>query len=279
MPFDVISTVPLSGYAPSTALGVDTTTPQLYISGTGQMWEPVGGVALPVSVANGGTGATTAGGARTNLGAAARGANNDITSLADIPATAINGSGYAYNDGTDPATVIGPNWLYGTAFNSGGPGVQVANQVWTGAGYTGYGIGVTGSGEFSLMGASGFFTSEGVHCESLIDGGAANIGGILSVGSGATNAVGIITAVGTSNNALQIGGEAITGPISVIISSGSGASPISGVGLLAFGANYPTQTTIGAAGSASVIPGAPKKWIQLCDTDGSIVAFPVWAHA
>lgn len=43
MPFDVISTVPLSGYAPSTALGIDTTTAQLYTSGLDQMWEPVGG--------------------------------------------------------------------------------------------------------------------------------------------------------------------------------------------------------------------------------------------
>ena len=37
-----------------------------------------------LAVANGGTGATTAGGARTNLGAAASGANSDITSLSGI---------------------------------------------------------------------------------------------------------------------------------------------------------------------------------------------------
>lgn len=37
-----------------------------------------------VNVANGGTGATTAGGARTNLGAAASGANSDITSMSGV---------------------------------------------------------------------------------------------------------------------------------------------------------------------------------------------------
>lgn len=42
------------------------------------------GVATPISVADGGTGATSAGNARTNLGAAASGANADITSLAGL---------------------------------------------------------------------------------------------------------------------------------------------------------------------------------------------------
>lgn len=41
-------------------------------------------VAVPVPVAQGGTGATTAAGARTNLGAAASGANADITSLTGL---------------------------------------------------------------------------------------------------------------------------------------------------------------------------------------------------
>jgi hypothetical protein len=45
-----------------------------------------GGLASALSIANGGTGSTTASGARTNLSAAASGANSDITSLAGITA-------------------------------------------------------------------------------------------------------------------------------------------------------------------------------------------------
>lgn len=42
------------------------------------------GISLPVSVLNGGTGSTTASGARANLGAAASGANSDITALSGL---------------------------------------------------------------------------------------------------------------------------------------------------------------------------------------------------
>jgi hypothetical protein len=41
--FDVISEVPLSGYAPETAFGLDVTAAQIYVSGKDFMWEPVGG--------------------------------------------------------------------------------------------------------------------------------------------------------------------------------------------------------------------------------------------
>lgn len=54
------------------------------MSGTYIQLPPEGGVSLPVSIADGGTGATTAAGARTNLGAAASGANSDITSLSGL---------------------------------------------------------------------------------------------------------------------------------------------------------------------------------------------------
>jgi hypothetical protein len=53
-----------------------------------------------LSVANGGTGATTAAGARTNLGAAASGANSDITSLSGLTTALSVGQG-----GTGAATV------------------------------------------------------------------------------------------------------------------------------------------------------------------------------
>ncbi len=97
MPFDVISKVPLTGYAPPSALGLNETTAQLYVSGSSQMWEPVGGITIPVPVNEGGTGATTAAGARTNLSAAQSGVNTDITSLQSIEATGDVGSEVGIN--------------------------------------------------------------------------------------------------------------------------------------------------------------------------------------
>jgi hypothetical protein len=55
--------------------------------------------ALPVAVANGGTGATTAAGARTNLGAAASGANADITSMTGLTGTIQAPTGITSNAG------------------------------------------------------------------------------------------------------------------------------------------------------------------------------------
>jgi len=64
-----------------------------------------------LTVGNGGTGAATAGGARTNLGAAASGANNDITSLSGLTtalsviqggtgATSLTANGILLGNGT-----------------------------------------------------------------------------------------------------------------------------------------------------------------------------------
>jgi len=55
------------------------------------------GLTTALSVGQGGTGSTTAGGARTNLGAAALGANADITSLTGI--TSINNAAAALTIG------------------------------------------------------------------------------------------------------------------------------------------------------------------------------------
>lgn len=50
------------------------------------------GIALPVAVANGGTGATTAATARSNLSAAVTGANGDITSLTNSTGVPVHGT-------------------------------------------------------------------------------------------------------------------------------------------------------------------------------------------
>jgi hypothetical protein len=53
----------------------------LYCNGTNVVEADTGGVGFPISVANGGTGATDATGARTNLSAAKTGVNGDITQI------------------------------------------------------------------------------------------------------------------------------------------------------------------------------------------------------
>ena len=137
-----------------------------------------GGVSIPVTVAQGGTGAITASAARTNLGTAASGANADITSLSDIGNTTINSSGYILNNGTaaQTTTISSPGWQWGTgSFNSGGSsqGFYVANQTWTGTGYSGLAAATCDtSGNFTLMGTSGFFTTgtlQGNYIKSLGD--------------------------------------------------------------------------------------------------------------
>ena len=70
-----------------------------------------------LTVGNGGTGATTAAGARTNLGAAASGANSDITSLSGLTtalsvlqggtgATSLTANGVLVGNGTSPVTSV-----------------------------------------------------------------------------------------------------------------------------------------------------------------------------
>ncbi len=74
-------------------------------------------LSTPLAVASGGTGSATASGARTNLGAAASGANNDITSLSGLTtalsvvqggtgATSLTANGILLGNGTSPVTTI-----------------------------------------------------------------------------------------------------------------------------------------------------------------------------
>ena len=85
-----------AGIVSVTGGGTGASTLTGYVKGSGT--SPLTGVAT-IPVADGGTGATTAAGARTNLGAAASGANTDITALdQDVTITAT---------GTIAATSIG----------------------------------------------------------------------------------------------------------------------------------------------------------------------------
>lgn len=79
-----------SGTVTSVALSGGTTG--LTVSGSPITTSGTITLAGTLAVANGGTGSTTAAGARTNLGAAASGANTDITSLAQSTSVAASGT-------------------------------------------------------------------------------------------------------------------------------------------------------------------------------------------
>lgn len=67
-------------------------------------------LASPVSVANGGTGASSASSARSNLGAAASGANSDITSLSALSSLSVSGgSNLATSSGNVGIGTASPN--------------------------------------------------------------------------------------------------------------------------------------------------------------------------
>lgn len=203
-----------------------------------------GNVAFPITIAEGGTSAITAPQALINLGAAASGANADITSM-----VAIGASG-----GADTTTTLNSaGWLYGVAFASEGPGVQVANQTWQGTGYTGLGVGVITSSGFSLMGTTGFSTGGSVVANFIHSTGniAVNHGFFLQ----SDNVESF-----TPGTTLSLIGQAVAGAGSVSVSIGGNSNL--GQSLLGF-VNYPTQTTVGAAGGASALPATPVGYLPV----------------
>jgi fibronectin-binding autotransporter adhesin len=150
-----------SGTSSGTNTGDVTVSGQNYITISGQALT-VGQINLggthvtgTLGVANGGTGSTTAAGARTNLGAAAAGANSDITSLSGLTTALSVGQGgtgaatvgaagtVAYSDGTKYAfTAAGTS---GQCLTSNGAGAPTWGSCTAGAGGTTMGGDVTGT--------------------------------------------------------------------------------------------------------------------------------------
>jgi hypothetical protein len=206
-----------------------------------------GNVSFPITIAEGGTNATTASQALINLGAAASGANADITSM-----IAIGSSG-----GSATTTTFNANgWQYSSAtFASGGPTVQVANQAWTGAGYTGYGIGVISGGAFSILGNNLIGTSGTVRGNTVDAVTTLSCEGTAQINTIESN---------TPGTQLTLTGQSISGAGSVSVAIGGNNNL--GQSLLAFGTSsgtYPTQTTVGAAGGASALPATPLVYIPV----------------
>lgn len=240
-----------------------------------------GNVNFPITVAEGGTSATNAPQALINLGAAARAANADITSLSAIPNTAISSSGYSYNDGTDAPASVGPNGLVsGTIAGEGASnfaqmGIGIGSSVGAGNGGA---IILSSTDSGTVIGADGAFI--GGVCQPLVLSvlGVSQLLGEVSVGPAGTNGVGVIVARGNTNNSLQLGGSVVTGPVSVMIDSGTGSAPVADTGLLGFNTNYPSQTTVGAAGGASALPATPSLYLQVV-YHGTVYVLPLYAKS
>jgi hypothetical protein len=207
-----------------------------------------GNVAFPITIPEGGTNATTAPQALINLGAAASGANADITSMSAIgtPGGAAATSTFNLN-----------GWQFGGpgTFGPSGPNAcYVGNRSWTGSGYTGYAFAVqANTGGFALMGTSGVFTSgtlQGNFIKSLGD---------LQIQTGGTLKVNTVTSYDPGTTlALTPSGVSGAGSVGISISGNA----VLGQALLGF-SSYPTQTTVGAAGGASALPATPAGYLPV----------------
>lgn len=218
-----------------------------------------GNVSFPITVAEGGTNATTAPQALINLGAAANGANSDITSLLAVGSTGgasttstFNASGWQFGNGT---------------FNNATALAKVANQAWGGTGFTGLAFGIQdAANNFSLVSTGGVFTSgtlSGNFIRCLGNLTFSSPSGVLSVNT-------IQSA--NSGTPVSLTGQGIVGAGSVtaeIIGAGT-----LGVGLLGFTA-YPTQTTVGAAGAASALPATPAAYLNV-SVNGTVYEIPLY---
>jgi hypothetical protein len=201
-----------------------------------------GNVSFPITIAEGGTNATTASQALINLGAAASGANADITSLAAVGSTGgstttstFSTAGWQYGPGT-----------FGDAINNN---VTVTNGTFHGDGYTGIGIGVSSPSSFTIVGA-GFIGTSGINTQGL-----ACVGN-LSAGTIQCNTIESFN----PGTPLSLIGQGVTGAGSVSVAIGGNGN--FGQSLLEF-SNYPTQTTVGAAGGASALPATPLVYIPI----------------
>jgi hypothetical protein len=202
-----------------------------------------------LAIASGGTGATSASGARLNLSAAASGANSDITSLTGLT-TAItvaqggtgsstaptngqlligNGTGFNLSTLTAGSGIVVTNGVGGITISSTAGGGSVTSVDVSGGttGLTTSGGPITGSGTITLAGTlalanggSGATTAAGARAvfdvPTRTGGDASGTWGISITGNAATATNGVVTTGTYANPAwiTSLAGSKITGDIS-----------------------------------------------------------------
>jgi hypothetical protein len=238
-----------------------------------------------LSLARGGTGSSTASGARTNLGAAASGANTDITSLGNVTSVANATTGLNVGNTAQALTLQGNASSTLSATNSGStttlsfatPTANVNYQFATASAgsYTicttvgncaGSGGGITGSGTTNDI---ALFTASGAIGNSILSqsGTTVSVGGTLSAttlqGSGAsiTNLNGTNIASGTVG--VSVGGTGNTSFTSngVVYGNGTGALQVTAAGttgqcLVANSGSSPSWQSCTAAAGGSTPGGS-----------------------
>jgi hypothetical protein len=216
-----------------------------------------------LSVANGGTGATDAVDARANIGAAAAGANADITSLGGLTtalSAAEGGTGVSGASAANGSLLIGNGSGYTLANLAQGSGISITN----GAGSITIGIDntVCTTGGNCANVAGGVTTAGGTVGTIALFTGTQNIGNSILTQSGTT-----VSVAGTlAATALQGDGSAITGLNASNISSGTVASArisgayggITGTGALvsgSIGTGFGTISTGSAISTTAALQG------------------------
>jgi len=152
-----------------------------------------------LAVANGGTGATTASGARTNLSAAASGANSDITSMSGITGGISTPDYVQFDTGATVTAAVGRLWWDGTSTFHVGMTANVTGHVMEDQFYYVKASSGINKGQVAMftgsVGASGTITV--APATGLTDG--SYIVGIAAEAI-ATNGFGLIQAFGTLRN-------------------------------------------------------------------------------
>jgi hypothetical protein len=215
-----------------------------------------------LAVTDGGTGASSASGARTNLGAAASGANSDITSLTGLTtalsvaqggtgSTSITANNVILGNGTSAVQVVAPGTTgniltsNGTTWTSAAPAISFVGfrgQVYTSgtntftipSGITALKITVVGGGGSGAGDNSCAFVDGNSGSTSSVSSGTQTISTISATGgSGATSSSLISGGLGSGgdlNGRGGRGGGGTTGAVSIFSSTTIGAASVLGAG-------------------------------------------------
>ncbi len=229
-----------------------------YCDGTNFLDADTGSIATPIGISDGGTGSTTAGGARVNLSAAASGANSDITSLSGLTtalAPAYGGTGVT----TVPSNgqvLIGNGTNYTAATLTAGSNITITNA--SGAitiAATGGGGG--GGGTVTSVAASGGTTGMSFTGSPITTSGTLTLTGTLATANGGTGVTGT-----PSNGQLLIGNGSgytlatLTAGSNVTITNSAGGITIAATG---GGGGGGTVTSVSGSGGSTglTLSGGP----------------------